>query len=65
MTATMWWLPRAFRARNFLERRVTPEMEDAMQSRRSFISNGRSSFIPVEAWTVPLPLFTPSSHPAM
>ena len=34
--------------KEFLERRVTPEMEDAMQSRRSFVSNGRSSFIPVE-----------------
>jgi len=34
--------------KEYLERRVTPELEECMQSRHSFISNGKSEFQPVE-----------------
>ncbi len=34
--------------KEYLERRVTPELEEYMQSRRSFISSGKSEFRSVE-----------------
>jgi len=34
--------------KEFLERRVTPELEECMQSRTNFISKGKSAFRPVE-----------------
>ncbi len=34
--------------KEYLERRVTPELEEYMQSRRNFISSGKSEFKPVE-----------------
>lgn len=34
--------------KEYLERRVTPELEEYMQSRRSFVSSGKSEFHPVE-----------------
>lgn len=34
--------------KEYLERRVTPELEECMQSRRTFVSKGRSEFKPAE-----------------
>lgn len=34
--------------KEYLERRVTPELEECMQSRHNFISAGKSEFKPVE-----------------
>ena len=34
--------------KEFLERRVTPELEECMQSRQSFVSKGKSDLRPVE-----------------
>lgn len=34
--------------KEYLERRVTPELEECMQSRQSFISKGKSAIRPVE-----------------
>lgn len=34
--------------KEYLERRVTPELEECMQSRRPFVSNGKDDFLPVE-----------------
>lgn len=34
--------------KEYLERRVTPELEEYMQNRRTFTSSGKSEFMPVE-----------------
>jgi len=34
--------------KEYLERRVTPDLEDYMQNRRSFVSTGKSELFPVE-----------------
>lgn len=34
--------------KEYLERRVTPELEECMQSRRTFVSKGKSEFKPAE-----------------
>ena len=34
--------------KEYLERRVTPELEECMQSRRPYINSGKETFLPVE-----------------
>ena len=45
--------------REYLERRVSPELEEYMQSRHSFVSNGASRLCPVEGVSRPASIVYP------
>lgn len=45
--------------KEYLERRVTPELEDYMQNRRSFTSTGKSDVLPVEGMDRPAAVIFP------
>lgn len=45
--------------KEYLERRVTPELEECMQSRHNFISSGKSEFKPVEGVDRPAAIVYP------
>lgn len=45
--------------KEYLERRVTPELEECMQSRHNFVSSGKSEFKPVEGVDRPASIVYP------
>ncbi len=45
--------------KEYLERRVTPELEECMQSRHNFVSSGKSEFKPVEGVDRPASIVFP------
>lgn len=45
--------------KEYLERRITPELEECMQNRKNFISTGKSDFKPVEGVDRPASVICP------
>lgn len=45
--------------KEYLERRVTPELEECMQSRRPYVGNGKDTFLPVEGMDRPASVVCP------